>query len=244
MQYDFTLIAGQSQVLEVRGSYFKYKGGLGAIRVTPSSGGPVDLLPGQGMSGIAFERLTIKDLTGNANMGFVLAGDGKWDDDRITGTVEVLEGGKARTLAGMAFCATVETGAVDAAMLGRAAIFNPVDSVKRIVVEAIGLSSPYAQKCNMFAMSAMLATDAGPGASKDFISAKTSVARLSTGQVSIPGPGPAARWQLSVIANGRDVWTPKEPIVLAPGSGIVLWSQTQGVYFAASFEWFEESIGV
>jgi hypothetical protein len=47
---------------------------------------------------------------------------------------------------------------------------------------------------------------------------------------------------LSIQANAKDVFTPKEPIVIPPGVGLAMWARTTDVGFVAAFEWFEESV--
>ncbi|MCL6484930.1 MAG: hypothetical protein I4O49_12305, partial [Janthinobacterium lividum] len=112
MQYDFNLSPGGAQNLDVKGRFFKYRSGTGAIRVRASKGGYVDLLPGQGVRGFDFESLTVADRSGANNVGVLIVGDFDFQDDRIAGTVDVVDGGRTRTLAGIAFGASAYQAAV------------------------------------------------------------------------------------------------------------------------------------
>lgn len=92
MQYDFNLEANGSQFIDVKGRFFKYKNGTGKIRVRNSTGGYIDLLPGQGVNGLNYSSLSITDLTGAQNTGYLLAGDYEFSDSTVTissGTVAV-----------------------------------------------------------------------------------------------------------------------------------------------------------
>lgn len=91
MQYDFATPAGGAQALEVAGTFFKYKSGAGPIRVRTSQGGFVDLVPGQGVSGLKFSSLSIKDMSGVPNSGILLAGNFDFTDDTITGQLSIAD---------------------------------------------------------------------------------------------------------------------------------------------------------
>lgn len=240
MQYDFTLGAGQAQVLEAKGTYFKYKGGLGPIRVTPSNGGPVDLLPGQGMSGITFDRLTIKDLSGAGNMGFLLAGDGQWSDDRITGTVDVVDGGKTRTLAAKAFSVWASNPGT-ASLLSVVQLCNPVGSTKNIVLESLTAASTVATGFEVRAGIAESAMAQVFGVSKlltPVLGASTAYSRSST-LAAVAGN---VMFLINAAVRTMAPWKPVEPIVIAPGACISILGQSMAADVSVSFEWYEENI--
>lgn len=91
MQYDFGMAANSSQRIEVAGSFFKYKSGSGPIRVLTSVGGYIDLVPGQGVSGLSFSGLSIKDMSGAPNVGIIVAGKFEFTDDTITGSLAIAD---------------------------------------------------------------------------------------------------------------------------------------------------------
>lgn len=242
MQYDFTLAAGQAQILDVTGTYFTYKGGLGAIRVTPSSGEPIDLLPGQGMSGVNFTRLTIKDLSGASNLGVLLAGSGQWRDERITGAVEVIDGGRTRTLAGQTFDASGYQGSV-AAQFAAVELWNPVGSGKRQVVKRINSSSGSTTSANALLTQQMMTTLSRKFPSKMAGGAQSSAELRVQSLLAAPSEWPNANF--GVIALQPSVTVDRvyqEPIIVLPGWGLLVMSATAATDITAGFEFVEELI--
>jgi len=239
MQYDFNLTPNGSQVLEVAGSYFRYKGGLGAIRVTPSSGDAVELLPGQGMENVKFDRLIVKDLSGAANAGAVLAGSGNWRDERITGSVEVIDGGKNRTVANQAFMATTYCGG-QAGNTAQIQLWNPALSGKRVIVARVTRGSATAGTVAVGITAVALVT-------KD----KNAQSKLSGGAASVAelrveskvGASGLAALTSNVVQAGVDLqFQFLEPVVLLPGYGLVLSASTLAADVLGAFEFFEEAI--
>jgi hypothetical protein len=240
MQYDFTLKGGGAQILEVSGSYFKYKGGTGPIRVTPSNGGPVDLMPGQGMSGLKFDRLTVKDISGNANIGYLLAGDGAWSDDRITGNVEVIDGERTRTLAGTMFAGSPYCGAVPSTY-SNLQLWNPVDSGKNLIIGAMDFGTITTGAINVLASNLALA---------NLFNVAVANKRLG----SAPGVG-QLRWENraaqeaftfgmlrneATAANTPQQWNIRGAVVVPPGWGLNVYVPQAATTSTANFEWFEE----
>jgi hypothetical protein len=89
MQYDLNLAPGAAQRIEASGRFFKYVSGQGKIRVTTSSGGQIDLMPGQGVWGVDFNGLSVQDRTGTGNVGVLVAGAFEFRDDTVNGAVSV-----------------------------------------------------------------------------------------------------------------------------------------------------------
>lgn len=89
--YNFTLSANATQNLDVPGDYLKVISATGAIRVRTVEGWMKDLLPGQGVKGLNFQRLILEDRSGAANTGTIAVGIGADSivDDRITGEVSI-----------------------------------------------------------------------------------------------------------------------------------------------------------
>lgn len=141
MQYDFNLSAGGGTQLAVRGKFVKYKSGTGMIRVGINSGGFVDLLPGQGIWGIEYSTLNVSDKSGVANSGIILAGEFDFHDDRITGTVDVVDGGKDRTLAGITYFGYQSCTVGTAGNHPFVQLLNPAGSGKNVYVKSLVLSS-------------------------------------------------------------------------------------------------------
>lgn len=82
--YDFTLIAGGSQVILADANMYKVLTATGNISVTRDGGATIKpLRAGRGERNVAFQRLMIKDLSGAPNSGTILVGDSDFIDDTI-----------------------------------------------------------------------------------------------------------------------------------------------------------------
>lgn len=240
MQYDFSLASKQAQVMEVKGEYFLYKSGLGPIRITPSSGSPVDLMPGQGMSGLKFDKFTVQDLSGANNAGFLLAGVGNWIDARTTGTVEVVDGGKSRTMAGSAFTVWNAAGAV-AGQQSMVQLLNPVGNLKNVILESLSVASG---STTGFEVRTGMVEGAGPtqnGISKNLTTSIVySTGYTRAGAVAASSGG--LMFLLNAAINTTQSWRPVEPIVLTPGAILTIVGQGAQKDVSASFEWYESLI--
>jgi hypothetical protein len=244
MQYDLNLTPNGAQQIDVAGTYFKYAKGAGPIRVQVDGGGYVDLLPGQGMQGLKFTRLMVKDSSGAINNGALVAGDGQFIDARITGTVDVVDGGKSRTLANQTFIGGASAGPV-AAQWGISQLWNKPASGKRLIVSSV----------------MMLCLD-GPGLMQLRIGLTKAASDESAGQVSPASKllGGTASQAANMCHEGRTVSMPevlligaavaqnqsflvtfKEPLIVVPGTGLNV-NGPMNYGSVAYFEFFEEPI--
>jgi hypothetical protein len=106
--YPLTIAPNASFTLQVVGDMFKVLSASGAFEVTGDTFGSMGAIqPGQGLDNTPFQRLTFRDTSGGSNTLSVLVAGTDFIDDRITGEVSVIDGGKARTLAGLSFMASV-----------------------------------------------------------------------------------------------------------------------------------------
>ena len=237
MQFDFNVGPNQSQHIDVVGTFVKYKGGAGTIRVRLNGGGYIDLLPGQGVNGVSFTSIDIQDRTGAQNVGTILAGIYDFRDDRITGTVDVVDGGKARTLANMAFVAGV--GLVgQGGLYSTAQLWNPAGSGKNIVVEVFEMTSPEGGYIAWEFTSAPLATFVDNGRSKKPAGAP------SASQTRRESKGAAVNGSIGVfITAGNNLIQKRyiEPIVLPPGYGLNVGHTAANSGLTVYFEYFEEA---
>ena len=82
--YDFTLVAGGSQVILADANMYKVLTATGDISVTRDGGATIKpLRAGRGERNVEFQRLMIKDLSGAPNSGTILVGDSDFIDDTI-----------------------------------------------------------------------------------------------------------------------------------------------------------------
>jgi hypothetical protein len=239
MQFDFQLAPGASQTIDVKGRFFKYKEGAGLIRVRTSLGGAVDLLPGQGIENVNFTSLTIADRSGAVNAGSILAGDFDFRDDRITGSVEIIDGGRSRTLANGAFIANNVCQPSGVATQSHVQLWNPPESGKNLVLKGIIAASGttgYIELRKQTAPMGTIPAEYNKPVSKRLDSAAIGVALLRIQQSAGTG---ARMFAFSITANLPVMYVFQEPIVLPPGTGFSLNADlNQGC--GATFEYFEE----
>lgn len=242
MQYDFNVAANQSQVLDVKGRFFKYKSGTGMIRVRATSGGYVDLLPGQGVWNTEFSSLTVTDRTGLQNAGVLLAGDFDFHDDRITGTVDVVDGGRTRTLAGTAFAGAFAT-TPTAGQYTVIGLWNPPGSGKNAYIEQIIVSANVAGEFGIVVNNAQVVNNVGgpgnPNAKR--AGAAASVCQYTRASQAAGGtPGQLLLDSYS-IANQAFPFRFIEPIMLPPGYGLGLSHAVANASVILMTEHFEEN---
>lgn len=241
MQYDFAVAAGASQVMNISGRFFKYKSGTGVIRVRASAGGYVDLLPGQGVWGIEYESLTIQDKSGANNAGVILAGAFDFHDDRITGTVDVVDGGKARTKANQAFLGAV----VVPGQAGNAAtsqVWMPPGATKIAAVAKIFVSSETAGQIRLLATN-IVGVNAGGTPGSKMIGGANGASLLYADSIVGAGVPPGSIRQLAaltVAANAQYVVDFKEPVVIGPGFGLSVQHTLGAAGLNVTYEFIEE----
>lgn len=240
MQYDFALTPLGGQIINAKGRFFKYRTGTGLIRVKLTDGAVIDLLPGQGVSNRNFESIEIVDKSGIANTGTILAGDFDFRDERISGTVDVVDGGKSRTLANSAFMVNILATGV-AGQNSHAQLFNPAASGKNVIVEAVTVSSDTAGFIYMFRHTVQLPTFEAAGQSKKLGGANSAASgyrTLNVGSVAVV----ASLLGEYVGPNTPFTYTPKEPIIIPPGYGLVVYQAVAAIAIDATFEWYEEPV--
>jgi hypothetical protein len=252
-KFDFTAPAtGAPQVVNVPGRYIKYvtgnAGGNDAgLIVTPGGkpGSRILLYPGQAVTlpndGTAGPNAwTLANAVGAATIGgTVVIGNGRIDDNTMSGNVSVVDGGKSRTLAGQAFMIGGFSAPV-ASQYSRNQMWNPATNPNRVILESISIfaTTPGFTAAAVMQNAAIGATT-NVGGSK-LSGAANSVAGLRADSTASSVSG-LQMMQLSVQASAEIEIVLKEPIVLLPGWGITFWnttSQNDGV--GAVYEWYEE----
>jgi hypothetical protein len=239
MQYDFAVGANGAQRIEVSGRFFKYISGTGKIRVVTNKGGCIDLVPGQGVGADNFTSLSVKDRTGLANAGTILAGDFDFKDDNVYGTVKVLDDAfvqvrnkdSTRSLAGAAFvgggwC----NGTATAGYQQLVGLHNPAASGKNVAVSSLIWSSNLPAGVKLYLGSTAMAIGAAHARNK-LATGAASAAIITTNEVSVAAvvtPLGAPLMELYIDANSsydarggnRNVFD--EPIVIPPGYALLM----------------------
>lgn len=238
MQYDFNLPANGGSTLDIKGKFFKYKSGTGLLRVRTDKGGFVDLLPGQGVWNVDFSRLMLQDRTGANNAGIILAGDFDFHDDRISGTVDVVDGSKARSLAGNSFVGYCYQGA-SASNYAQCELFNPAGSGKNCYLWQISVFSQGALAAGVGVRKAVsqFGGSATAGQSKRIGGANSSTLMIPALGPSVSG---SAADTFMTLSKSQPLLTFKEPILLTPGLGLFVFGGTAGEDLGVNFEFYEE----
>jgi hypothetical protein len=237
MQYDFALTPLGGQIINARGRFFKYRTGNGLIRVKLTDGAVIDLLPGQGVSNRNFESIEIIDKSGAINAGTILAGDFDFRDERITGTVDIVDGGFNRTKAGQAY---MSGPGVSGADYSEVQIWNPAGSGKVLIVEAMTFSSNLASQIDFGISTVQLGTAylaplsklAGGAASVALARVQNTAVRSAIQPLGL----------VLVQANGTEVVQLREPVLITPGYGLTSQNVNTNRSVLSTFEFIEQAL--
>lgn len=247
MQYDFSMNASGAQVIAALGSYVKYKSGLGAIRVKFSTGGYVDLTPGQGVRlDKSFNTLNVEDRSGAGNQGVLVIGAIDFQDDTIVGSVYVIDNSVASTLASKCFLGALDGAIATGGNYAAHYLTNPTASGKNVIVESLSASSTAA--AGSLAIHAITAGVPGGGA----VSAVNKHVYSGGGVPSIAQMwkaeetaatyvllGPALRRQRLPANDVREIRF-AEPIIIRPGVTLAVVFGTTITTTTVNFEFREE----
>ncbi|WP_313818877.1 hypothetical protein [Cupriavidus sp.] len=235
-QYDLNIPAGGAQNIDVAGDRVQFLSAVdpfATVEIRPNFlQGNITLKPGQGFKfseqvtrWVVFNRGSVP-LT-----GYLLIGSGEFFDQRIAGTVDVIDGGKARTLGNQAFIGMGYQ--PPGAGFALVQLWNPVGSGKNLILEqyTVGCSSNSGimswvhnaplSTAGMFGKSKLLGAPDGVGQLRQQLNAVDLGSNM--GQVYVQG------------ANGFPVKL-VEPIVIRPGYGLHM----RAADILAQYEWYEE----
>lgn len=241
--YDFntgnqgTLVAAGTLVAYVSGNALGLDDG---IIIRPERGGSaVELQPGQSFTFTErFQQLRIAARTQAVTVaGKILVGEGSFTNNRVGGDVNVIDGGKNRTLANQAFWAYAGQTA-GAGVLPIVMLFNPSNSSTRTIVKQIRVASPTASFISIGIHNAVLAD--GPfNVRSKLANGANAAAKMYRDNLAA---SPATNIEsVSVAANIPTTITFTEPVVLPPGFGLMAWNQTLGTSLTMALECSEEA---
>lgn len=170
----------------------------------------------------------------------IFIGSGDAGTRKTSGDVSVIDGGKSRTLAEIAFAGYGYVGAV-AANLGNVQLWNPLDSGKNIVVETVRVFSATATLLYVGFNDAQLLTFDKKAKSKK-TGGPESVAdiRYEASAASIVGSG-ILYADMGPINQTRII-TPEEPMIILPGYGLNVRTTAVNQDLAVNFEFYEDGI--
>lgn len=249
--FDINQVPGVTRLIDQVADYVYYLSGSAGgadttIAVRPQSGGEtVYLKPGQAYKfgqGEGAARWSITNLKGEAAIiGQLLFSTGEFTDNRVSGSVEVIDGGKARTNAGQAFMSWGDLGgAVGVNSVHQ--LWNPAGSGKNVIIEQISASSVAGGFAGFAfwnaALPTLVAANGGSGTSKKSgIGAST--AQRRTDQTAVLPYGPSL-FSTSLTANVNFDRKFNEPVLLTPGMGFCIFHGSPNTEIAVGLEWFEE----
>lgn len=248
--YDITIAANTTRQLDAPGSYFYYySGSAGGADSTItlrglSSGLRLILKPGQAFRLPQGQKETAWVMTNYANtstiIGSVLVGDGDVTDNRITGSVEVIDGGKNRTLANSAFMFPfARTSTVGNYPLLQ--LRNPVASGKNVFIKSMTVTLNAAGFVQMGFGGSDLGTANGVAVSKNISSgASSAIAGYWLDSATI-NPGNFLGF-LRVAANTSFNMKFDEPIAMTPNTKLTICGSATNTDMGGFFEYIEENI--
>lgn len=173
----------------------------------------------------------------------VFVGSGDAGTRRISSTVQVVDGERARAVAGAAYMATPFQGPPGAGLQSSVQLWNPAGSGRRLMVGQIRVASDTAQGILVGYIGGACATD---------LTATRVASRLSGGAVGVAQARvqPAASlgavpvvMNFTVQVSQDQVFVPKgAPFVVLPGFGLTVQAAAFNSSLLGVFEFFEEVI--
>lgn len=249
--YDISIAPGQVRDIFVNGSYvYFYSGSAGGADATitvnqDSRGQRVLLMPGQAYrmpDGQVGTRWLIGNLKGEGTIaGRLVIGAGELTDNRVTGSVEVIDGEKSRTLSGGNYIGAPT-------LFGTATeypitqLWNPAGSGVNLVVQRVAGTAPINGAQSLYWSQAELTTDLTPTRAGNKRSDKAiGIAKVKAGRTTSATPPAVVLIGTNVQANVLIEFGIKGNMVVTPGWGLNVRSYVLNEPHSNIFEWFEES---
>lgn len=244
------MVAGTPKGFNVTGNYFRFKSRTGVLadqlsvqffrdgRLLEIDRDDVDSGDWARVPEPGFNRVEITSAEAGTVEFEVARGD--VGSDRVSGVVEVVEGGLARTLAGIAFSCRIQQVAV-AAEYSYVQLWNPVASGKNLIVNKIAVSAGAAAALlDVRGFDASFADLASNPQSKK-INAALSVAECRRDTDASPNTGDAL-YAVYVPANTSALIPLVEPFVVPPGNGLGCMNFVANNELVMSLDHWEQSV--
>lgn len=239
--YPVSMQPGESVQLLVQGSYFKIASSTGVLDVTGDTFGTIEgVLAGQGLRGYPFQRLTLRDRSGVGNVVRLLVADELFIDDRITGSVEVIDGGRNRSMVSAAFSGVGYSAAV-AGMKAHVQLYNPPGSGRRLVVKSVKVIAYVGSwNADLRMLNSPLAGTVNAPACK-MLGGASGVAQLrDQANAGLMFSGESLMTFGGASSGSSDAFRFEEPILIGPGKGMVVFLYQENATLQVPIEWFEE----
>jgi hypothetical protein len=157
---------------------------------------------------------------------------------------QTVDAGLVRTLNSQAFIGTANNNAPVAGQNPNVSLWNPVGSGKNLIVEALAVSTSTAQTLVVGDTSTALATAMAAGSVMSKLPAGAVGTSAGVGQTRYTNQAGApiinSPWQWQATANVPIQIPLREPIVLQPGRGLLVYGVTANTYLMMNAEWFEQ----
>jgi hypothetical protein len=235
------LAAGVPQEFYLSGEYFEVLDAPYPLDVTlkDRNGVPLSILRNAEAS--FFTRPgkygTIVVQSANAQAVRVLYGSGDTGTRRTAGVVQVVDGGKARTISGVAFMNNNGAAGV-AAQYSLMQLWNPAGSGKNLILKAYSAAMATAGGISAGEYSTALGSSAA-GFSK-LLGGAAGVGQVRSGSLAAGGATGMDYFLVQALVTvGR---TLQEPIVIPPGKGFAIQGGQLNATLNGAFEWVEETI--
>jgi len=168
-------------------------------------------------------------------------GSGDAGTRRISSTVQVVDGGRARTIANAAFQCSNGTGTA-AAQYAQVVLWNPNGSGVRAVVKEVSMVSMGAMQVYLGPTLTNAPTAGNWGYSKN-VGGANSKLRAYTGLNATQQITTMGAWEtLSFGGAGSQRTALQEPYVLPPGAGVMVEAGAVNIQIIGGFEYTEESL--
>lgn len=249
--YDIAIAPGQVRDIFCQGSYvYFYSGNAGGADATitvnqDSRGQRVLLMPGQAYRmpvGDAGTRWLIGNLKDEGTIvGRLVIGQGELTDNRVTGSVEVIDGDRNLTNAGLMFSGSSGSNP-NASLYAVSQLWNPVGSGKNIVVKCCNFSTPNGQAAVLNIGNVQMATDVTATRSANKLSGGANSAAMVRHGHSETIPTTGFLQAYNMTANQIVTWKACGPLVIKPGFGFNLTGAAINTSATLNVEWLEEGM--
>lgn len=241
--YDFTIPANGSFTLLAEGDYLRIMSSTDTVEIVTDNYRIGPIKSGQGQSDAPFKRITINDKSGNANIGTLLVAGSGFVDQRISGEVTVIDGSKLRTLANLAFTGYGSVPAAGAGVISHIQLWNPTAN-KNLIVETISMGSAVSNAFYLRGASVAFGTLIGNAPSKMIAGAASLSEIRNTANAVIQGSAIAMHIVTTSASQlgQSQIYSPKEPIVIGPGKGLIIQSGLANADIFAVFEFYEDAV--
>lgn len=239
-----SLAASDIWRLKIAGASFRLVAATYAVTVRLFSGGRdigamSGMLAGDYAEAVQFDEIWIENGAAAQKVSLQIMAGGA-GSDRVLGEVSVIDGGRAKVLAGVAYVMT-PYGSVVAGQLPHAQIWNPPASGKRVIVERFGLRSTYACSIIVRAASVALSGVSSNAPKSKLVPGGAGVAQSRT-ESAVGQLGDGVMYGFNLQAGGYIEISLSTPLILPEGAGLNFLGNSVGTDVYTNIEYQEEAI--